>query len=65
MGHESEENWTKIDKLAYDLYSEHMRKLGAHEQAAEWWFKEYKDQKQFKKFYAIAERKEKIKKILK
>lgn len=58
-----EENWTLIDKIAYDLYSYYMKSIKAKEQVAEWWFKEYKDT-QFKKYYNIAERKYKIKKII-
>jgi hypothetical protein len=41
-----------------------MNNINAHEQAADWWFKKYKEEKQFKKFYTIAERKQKIEKIL-
>jgi hypothetical protein len=64
MKSDFEQNWNSIDKLAYDLYSKYMISLKATEQAADWWFKKYKEQQQFKKFYAIAERKNKIEKII-
>jgi len=59
-------NWTYVDRLAYKLYEDYMIKLdGVEEYAADWWFKNHKDEPQYKKFYKIAERKIKINKIIK
>lgn len=64
MGYRSENNWTKIDKLAYQLYSDYMTHIAkVDEYAADWWFVNHKNEPQYKKFYTLAERKYKIEKI--
>jgi len=66
MGYETEENWTKLGKLAYKIYFKRMNNdPNVHEHAADWWF--YKHPEQFREYYKLAEvqlRNKKIKKIL-
>ncbi|MFW5847790.1 MAG: hypothetical protein ACOCVF_02610 [bacterium] len=59
-----EKDYPYIDRLAYYLYDKHMDYIRAKEQMTLCYFVKVKHIKEINKFYKIAEREIKIKKIM-